>query len=50
MQEVLQRATFDSSSQVGIIFHQMDAVEAPPTYFKTNTFTNPYQEIVDAYG
>ncbi|CAL5200304.1 unnamed protein product [Lathyrus oleraceus] len=50
MQEALQRATFDSNSQVGIIFHQMDAVESPPTYFRTNTFTNPYQEIVDAYG
>ncbi|XP_057451460.1 V-type proton ATPase subunit a1-like [Lotus japonicus] len=50
MQEALQRATFDSNSQVGIIFHPMDAVESPPTYFRTNTFTSPYQEIVDAYG
>ncbi|KAH1219039.1 V-type proton ATPase subunit a1 [Glycine soja] len=49
-QEALQRATFDSNSQVGIILHPMDAVESPPTYFRTNTFTNPYQEIVDAYG
>ncbi|RDX61434.1 V-type proton ATPase subunit a1, partial [Mucuna pruriens] len=49
-QEALQRATFDSNSQVGIIFHPMDAVESPPTYFRTNTFTSPYQEIVDAYG
>ncbi|KAF3438721.1 hypothetical protein FNV43_RR21485 [Rhamnella rubrinervis] len=43
-------ATFDSNSQVGIIFHAMDAVESPPTYFRTNCFTNAYQEIVDAYG
>ncbi|KAK9280644.1 hypothetical protein L1049_014340 [Liquidambar formosana] len=50
IQEVLQRATFDSNSQVGIIFHVMDAVESPPTYFRTNHFTNPFQEIVDAYG
>ncbi|KAL6499814.1 V-type proton ATPase subunit a1 [Orobanche gracilis] len=50
IQEVLQPATFDSNSQVGIIFHVMDAVELPPTYFRTNHFTNPYQEIVDAYG
>ncbi|KAK9079433.1 hypothetical protein SSX86_001104 [Deinandra increscens subsp. villosa] len=50
IQEALQRATFDSNSQVGIIFHVMDAVESPPTYFRTNTFTNAYQEIVDAYG
>ncbi|XP_056168915.1 V-type proton ATPase subunit a1-like isoform X2 [Syzygium oleosum] len=50
IQEVLQRATFDSNSQVGIIFHTMDAVESPPTFFRTNKFTNAYQEIVDAYG
>ncbi|KAJ0084266.1 hypothetical protein Patl1_30782 [Pistacia atlantica] len=50
IQEVLQRATFDSSSQVGIIFHAMDAFESPPTYFRTNRFTNAFQEIVDAYG
>ncbi|GMN24554.1 hypothetical protein TIFTF001_000622 [Ficus carica] len=49
-QEVLHRATFDSSSQVGIIFHEMEAVESPPTYFRTNCFTGPFQEIVDAYG
>lgn len=50
IQEALQRATYDSNSQVGIIFHVMDAVESPPTYFRTNHFTNAFQEIVDAYG
>ncbi|XP_051134239.1 V-type proton ATPase subunit a1-like isoform X2 [Andrographis paniculata] len=50
IQEALQRATSDSNSQVGVIFHEMDSVESPPTYFKTNCFTNAYQEIVDAYG
>ncbi|XP_022893106.1 V-type proton ATPase subunit a1-like isoform X2 [Olea europaea var. sylvestris] len=50
IQETLQRATFDSNSQVGIIFHVMDAVESPPTYFRINHFTGAYQEIVDAYG
>ncbi|XP_043718165.1 V-type proton ATPase subunit a1-like isoform X2 [Telopea speciosissima] len=50
IQEVLRRATIDSNSQVGIIFHIMDAVESPPTYFKTNKFTHAFQEIVDAYG
>ncbi|KAF8402766.1 hypothetical protein HHK36_010856 [Tetracentron sinense] len=50
IQEALHRATFDSNSQVGIIFHVMDAVESPPTYFRTNRFTNAFQEIVDAYG
>lgn len=50
IQEVLQRATFDSNSQVGTIFHVMDSMELPPTYFRTNRFTNAFQEIVDAYG
>ncbi|XP_027911104.1 V-type proton ATPase subunit a1-like isoform X2 [Vigna unguiculata] len=50
IQEALQRATFDSNSEVDIIFHSMDALESPPTYFRTNNFTGPYQEIVDAYG
>ncbi|XLS56942.1 hypothetical protein HN51_006697 [Arachis hypogaea] len=50
IQEALQRATFVSSSQVGIICHPMDVVESPSTYFRTNSFTSPYQEIVDAYG
>ncbi|KAL8496764.1 hypothetical protein ACS0TY_020441 [Phlomoides rotata] len=50
IQEALQRATVDSNSQVGVIFHVKDSVESPPTYFQTNRFTNAYQEIVDAYG
>ncbi|XP_048425192.1 V-type proton ATPase subunit a1-like isoform X2 [Pyrus x bretschneideri] len=50
IQEALQRATFDSNSQVGVIFHVMDAIDSPPTYFRTNRFTSAFQEIVDAYG
>ncbi|KAK9127249.1 hypothetical protein Syun_016046 [Stephania yunnanensis] len=50
IQEALERATNDSNSQVGIIFHVMNVIESPPTYFRTNRFTHAYQEIVDAYG
>ncbi|KAG1337986.1 V-type proton ATPase subunit a1 [Cocos nucifera] len=50
IQDALQRATIDSNSQVGIIFHVMDAIESPPTYFGTNRFTHAFQEIIDAYG
>lgn len=50
IRETLERATLDSSSQVGIIFHALDTVELPPTYFITNHFTKAFQEIVDAYG
>ncbi|KAJ6804670.1 V-type proton ATPase subunit a1 [Iris pallida] len=50
IKDALQRSTIDSNSQVGIIFHVMDAFESPPTYFRTNRFTHAFQEIVDAYG
>ncbi|PKI36579.1 hypothetical protein CRG98_043033 [Punica granatum] len=50
IQKVLQRATLDCNSQVGAIFHVLHTEEFPPTYFRTNKFTNAFQEIVDAYG
>ncbi|KAG6653366.1 hypothetical protein I3843_05G063300 [Carya illinoinensis] len=50
IQDALQRAAFDSNSQVGAIFQVLQTKELPPTYFRTNKFTSPFQEIVDAYG
>lgn len=50
IQNVLQRATMDSNSQVGAIFQVLQTKESPPTYFRTNKFTSAIQEIVDAYG
>ncbi|GAB2225112.1 hypothetical protein Droror1_Dr00005899 [Drosera rotundifolia] len=50
IQEALQRATFDSNSQVGAIFQVLQTRELPPTYFRTNKLTSSFQEIVDAYG
>ncbi|CAI9103744.1 OLC1v1002283C2 [Oldenlandia corymbosa var. corymbosa] len=50
IQDALQRATHDSSSQVGAIFRVLHTREAPPTYFQTNKVTSAFQEIVDAYG
>ncbi|XP_039141764.1 V-type proton ATPase subunit a2-like [Dioscorea cayenensis subsp. rotundata] len=50
IQDALQRATFDSNSQVGSIFQVLQTGELPPTYFQTNKFTTAFQEIVDAYG
>lgn len=50
IQNALQQATFDSNSQVGAIFQVLHTKESPPTYFRTNKFTKPFQEIVDAYG
>ncbi|XP_059653743.1 V-type proton ATPase subunit a3-like [Cornus florida] len=50
IQDALQRATYDSNSQVGTIFQVLYTKELPPTYFQTNKFTSAFQEIVDAYG
>ncbi|XP_044509141.1 V-type proton ATPase subunit a2-like [Mangifera indica] len=50
IQEALNRAAFDSNSQVGAIFQVLHTKEAPATYFRTNKFTSAFQEIVDAYG
>lgn len=50
IQDALQRAAFDSNSQVGTIFQVLHTREMPPTYFITNKFTEPFQGIVDAYG
>lgn len=50
IKDALQKATIHGNSQAGIIFHEMDAIDSPPTFFRTNKFTNAFQEIVDAYG
>ncbi|XP_047319663.1 V-type proton ATPase subunit a3-like [Impatiens glandulifera] len=50
IQDALQRATYDSNSQVSPIFQILHTKESPPTYFRTNKFTSSFQEIVDAYG
>ncbi|XP_065865695.1 V-type proton ATPase subunit a3 [Euphorbia lathyris] len=50
IQEALQRAAFDSNSQVGAILQVLHTKESPPTYFRTNKFTAAFQDIVDAYG
>ncbi|XP_027357011.1 V-type proton ATPase subunit a2-like [Abrus precatorius] len=50
IQDALQRAAFDSNSQVSAIFQVLHTREMPPTYFRTNKFTSPFQEIIDSYG
>ena len=32
------------------ILHKVETKENPPTYHKTNKFTEGFQNIVDAYG
>ncbi|CAM6013596.1 unnamed protein product [Sphagnum balticum] len=50
IQDALQRAAYDSNSQVNTIFQVLYTKESPPTFFETNKFTSAFQEIVDAYG
>ena len=38
-----------ASGQLNKIEHTQ-AIKAPPTHFRTNVFTAPFQEIVDTYG
>ncbi|KAF9683096.1 hypothetical protein SADUNF_Sadunf05G0176600 [Salix dunnii] len=50
IQNGLRRATLDSNSQIGAIFHVLQTKQSPPTFFQTNKFTSAFQEIIDAYG
>lgn len=50
IQMALRRGTEYSGSTVPSILNRMDTHESPPTYNKTNKFTEVFQSIVDAYG
>jgi len=39
-----------SGSSMPSILNRMETKQSPPTYNKTNKFTNVFQTIVDAYG
>ncbi|XP_066935282.1 V-type proton ATPase 116 kDa subunit a 1-like [Clytia hemisphaerica] len=46
----LDEGTRKSGSAVPSIIHQMKTRETPPTFNRTNKFTNGFQAIIDAYG
>ncbi|XP_064617786.1 V-type proton ATPase 116 kDa subunit a 1-like [Liolophura sinensis] len=46
----LNQGTEASGSTVPPILHRMETDEDPPTFQATNTFTQGFQNIVDAYG
>lgn len=50
VQVALRKATEKAGSVVPSILSVIQPHETPPTYYKTNKYTNAYQEIVDAYG
>ncbi|XP_071820833.1 V-type proton ATPase 116 kDa subunit a 1-like isoform X2 [Apostichopus japonicus] len=50
IQIALRRGTERSGSSVSSILNRMETIEPPPTYNRTNKFTEVFQEIVDAFG
>jgi V-type H+-transporting ATPase subunit a len=46
----LRRGTERSGSSVPPILNRMESFENPPTYNRTNKFTNGFQELINAYG
>lgn len=50
VQEALREATAESNADVPTVFQQLRTKELPPTYFKTNKWTNAFQEIINSYG
>jgi len=50
IQQALKAGTERSGSSVPSILNRMVTKENPPSYFRTNKFTNVFQTIVDAYG
>uniref|UniRef100_A0A0A9Z8W6 V-type proton ATPase subunit a n=3 Tax=Lygus hesperus TaxID=30085 RepID=A0A0A9Z8W6_LYGHE len=50
IQLALRRGTERSGSSVPPILNRMDTFEDPPTYNRTNKFTNGFQALIDAYG
>ncbi|XP_039203170.1 V-type proton ATPase 116 kDa subunit a1 isoform X7 [Crotalus tigris] len=50
IQFALRRGTEHSGSTVPSILNRMQTNQTPPTYNKTNKFTDGFQNIVDAYG
>jgi V-type H+-transporting ATPase subunit a len=50
IQLALRRGTERSGSTVAPILNEMQTTEAPPTFFRTNKFTNGFQALINAYG
>ena len=47
---LIYRGTEKSGSTVAPILNQMTTKEMPPTFFRTNKYTNAFQALINAYG
>ena len=50
IQAALDRGTLVGGSSVPSVMSQIPTKESPPTFNRTNKFTNGFQNIIDAYG
>ncbi|KAJ1944979.1 H(+)-transporting V0 sector ATPase subunit a, partial [Linderina macrospora] len=50
IQSALHIATEDAGSNVPTILHELRTTKEPPTFIRTNKFTEGFQNIIDAYG
>lgn len=50
VQQALNRATENAGTTVPAILHELRSSAKPPTFHRTNKFTEGFQAIVDAYG
>lgn len=50
IKSTLQDVNDRAGLSVPTIVNQIKTTKTPPTYFKTNRFTNGFQTIIDAYG
>ncbi|KAG0139358.1 hypothetical protein CROQUDRAFT_101678 [Cronartium quercuum f. sp. fusiforme G11] len=50
VQQALNRAIENAGTSVPAILHELRTTAKPPTFHRTNKFTEGFQAIVDAYG
>lgn len=50
IQAALRRATEESGTNVVPILHELPTNKTPPTFVRTNKFTEGFQAIMDSYG
>ncbi|KIY48257.1 V0/A0 complex, 116-kDa subunit of ATPase [Fistulina hepatica ATCC 64428] len=50
IQLALRHATEEAGTSVPPLFHELHTSKTPPTFIRTNKFTEGFQTIMDAYG